>query len=678
MTRQFVNNKTTRRLTSLLAVLILLFAGRACTGGLPDQASPVLNPTPQAPPTASATLTPDLSPTPSATPTVDPRLPAWHGYPSPMVTPITPIPRPLTGLILPEGAKVMALLGSDEETPFAGRTDAIMLFIYNPENGYASLFSLPPDLMVYIPGNTMAKLNTAFALGGFPLFSQTIAYNFGIQPDTYAIVHPKEFITFINTLGPFEIYVDRDLSKPCPGLREGYIAMSGEQLLCYTRLREGADEFDRIRRQQQAFEQIFLRLVQGGNLVRLSEIIVQFKDMVETNLNMFEVIDMVPLAFQLADEQRFAYFSPGEDGLTLWEYTDFPRSATVYLPQQDAIKDLLSQAIDFVDKPVSQSDRAITLVYELTTSPTPTITNTPTITSTPTATSTRTATPLPPPTRTPTITGTPPPPPQLVYSADKNSDGIREMLGLNMTTNYLSTIRSGTTSVDFADWSPGGGQLLYVQGNLIYTIRPDSTLRTLLTQSTGTINRDPAYSPAGDKIVFSRRDSSGAYDLYTMTSNGGSVTNITNTPGINETSATWSADSAGLVYISDQDGNPEIYTLQVSDPAGSTLRLTNTAAEEQYPRYSPDGTRLMFMRRDTGGSWSLVISAVGDDPGAAPVLVIGSGGSQRWPNWVSNSRIVFVSDHAGQPDIYQSNDDGSELTRLTNTAYEEFWPHMQP
>jgi len=667
-----------RRLASLLAVFILLFAGRACSGGLPDQTSPELDPTAQAPATASATMTPNISATPSATHTPDPRLPAWHGYPSPVFTPITPIPRPLTGITLPEGSKVLALLGSDEASPYAGRTDSIILLIYNPEAGYASLLSLPPDLMVYIPGNTMGRLNTAFALGGFPLFAQTVAYNFGIQSDYYAVIHPQEFISFLDTIGPFELYVDRDLSKPCPGLREGYQSMDGQDLLCYVRLREGADETTRMQRQQQVFESIFLRLVQGGNLVRLPEIIVQFKDMVETNLDMFEVIDMVPLVFQLADENRFAYFSPGEDALTLWEYTDFPRPSTVYLPEQDAFKDLVNQAVAFINQPVSQSARSVTLVYELTTSPTPTITNTPTITSTPTATSTRTAAPLPPPTRTPTITSTPPPPPQLVFSADKNNDGVREMLGLNLSANYLSTIRTGTTNIDFADWSPGGAQLLYVQGNLVYTIRPDSTLRTLLTQSTGTINRDPAYSPAGDKVVFSRLDSSGAHDLYTMTSNGGSVTRITNTPGVNETSASWSSDGSALVYISDQGGNPEIYTLQLSDPAGTTLRLTNTTAEELYPRYSPDGSRLTFMRRETGGTWALVISAFGDDPGSTPALVIGSGGSQRWPNWVSNSRILFVSDHEGQPDIYQADDDGSRLNRLTNTAYEEFWPHMAP
>ena len=678
MTQAISPGHLNKRLASLLAVFILLFAGRACSGGLPDQTSPEVNPTPYAPVTASATLTPEISPTPSATPTPDPRLPAWHGYPAPIFTPITPIPRPLTSITLPEGSKVLALLGSDEESPYAGRTDSIMLLIYNPEAGYASLLSLPPDLMVYIPGNTMGRLNTAFALGGFPLFSRTVAYNFGIQLNYYAVVHPQEFITFIDTLGPFEIYVDRDLSKPCPGLREGYIAMNGEQLLCYSRLREGADETTRIQRQQQVFESIFLRLVQGGNLVRLPEIIVAFKDLVETNLDMFEVIDMVPLAFQLADESRFTYFSLDEDALTLWEYTDFPRPSTVFLPEQDAFKELVNQAVAFINQPVSQSARAVTLVYELTTSPTPTITNTPTITSTPTATSTRTASPLPPPTRTPTITGTPSPPPQLVFSADKNGDGTREMLGLNLSANYLSTIRTGTTSIDFADWSPDASRLLYVQGNLVYTIRPDSTLRTLLTQSTGTINRDPAHSPTGDKIVFSRLDSSGAYDLYTMTSNGGSVTRMTNTPGFNETSASWSADGTTLVYISDQDGNPEIYTLQVSDPAGTTIRLTNTSSEELYPHYSPDGSRLMFMRRDAGSTWNIVIAGTGGDPGSALALSIGEGSNQRWPGWVSNNQILFVSDHQGQPDIYQSADDGSGMTRLTNTAYEEFWPHRAP
>jgi LCP family protein required for cell wall assembly len=396
------------RLVVAFLTLILTVAVTACT--VPTQPAPSAT----LPSTATATRSPTITYT--ITPTFTPRpggtLPVWGDFPGPQITPITPIPPPLTGLIIPDEVRVLAVAGIDRPAPYTGRADAMALIIYHPRLARASLVSLPVDMFGYLPGFTMQRLLTAYALGGPRTLTDTLEYNLGVRPDAYAILNLDEFTLLIDDLGGINVSVLDNVRQYCPGIPPGTVLMNGEQALCFMRLRLGDDEFSRNRRQQEVLRTVFLRLVEGGNLVRLPELYDRYRSVIDTNLTREEVLSELPLALKLGDPRRMGYFLLGEAELELWQISQQPQ-ASVFLPNRLAVMNLMQRAIDFVTTPSPLSDIVITLEYELTTSPTPTstytVTPTPTSTFTPlpTLTFTRTRTPIPSQTFTRTVTLTP-------------------------------------------------------------------------------------------------------------------------------------------------------------------------------------------------------------------------------------------------------------------------------
>ncbi len=355
-------------------------------------------PTPP-PPTETATASPTGEPGPSATPTTTPldvtRTP-WGNYPSPQGTPVTPIPRPFTSLSIPDGVKTGVLVGIDRPSPFSGRTDAVMLVFYSPDNSRASLVSIPPDLFVYVPGYTMQRLNTAYALGGMDLVNTALEYNLGVRPQIWAAFHLDSFTRLVDQLGGIIVYNPVLIWDQCGNILPGPVRMDGQLALCYARFRRGMDEGDRNIRQLEVVRQVFLKMVRFGNLARLPSLYTAHQNAVESNLVLNDLLDLMPLALNLGDDNRVAVFYLGGDELKEWQMADAFQSK-VFLPQRSGIRAVLQDAIDFVLTPAPLTDLVKTLEYLVTASPTITLTPSRTPTPYPTITITR----------TPTITPTP-------------------------------------------------------------------------------------------------------------------------------------------------------------------------------------------------------------------------------------------------------------------------------
>lgn len=215
---------------------------------------------------------------------------------------------------------------------------------------------------------------------------------------------------------------------PGIGIPPGVVLMDGQKTLCYMRLRYGDDETSRNRRQQEVLRTVFMRLVEGGNLIRLPELYDRYRDAVDSDLTREQVLSAWRLGLNLGDSTRTGYFHMDEEELSTWQISQHP-PAQVFLPNRLAVVKFMQQAIDFVTTPSPMRDVVITLEYELTTSPTPTntYTVTPTSTSTPTPlptltftrtiTPTRTVTSTRTATRTPTVTSTLTPTPTLTQPA---------------------------------------------------------------------------------------------------------------------------------------------------------------------------------------------------------------------------------------------------------------------
>ncbi|MDR3125122.1 MAG: Tol-Pal system beta propeller repeat protein TolB [Endomicrobium sp.] len=94
----------------------------------------------------------------------------------------------------------------------------------------------------------------------------------------------------------------------------------------------------------------------------------------------------------------------------------------------------------------------------------------------------------------------------------------------------------------------------------------------------------PAWSPKGDKIVFTMRKPKGNYDLYIYDLPTGKITQLTNNQKRNE-NPTWSPDGRFIVFSSTRSDKSEIYIMAID---GSGVRkLVEIPGSSYTPTWSP-------------------------------------------------------------------------------------------
>ena len=92
------------------------------------------------------------------------------------------------------------------------------------------------------------------------------------------------------------------------------------------------------------------------------------------------------------------------------------------------------------------------------------------------------------------------------------------------------------------------------------------------------------------------------------------------------TSPSWFGTGTTIAYVSDRDGNKEIYAT-LPNVTGADVRLTTTAADETAPAYSPDGTSIALAV--PGGLATIPSSGASSSTTAIPNTVAGD----TSPDW---------------------------------------------
>jgi LCP family protein required for cell wall assembly len=277
-------------------------------------------------------------PTPTS---VDP----WGNFPAPVEPSAIEIRRPLTPLNVPEGTVNIIILGSDQRPyEYGHRTDTMMLLSLDPQGGKATLLSFPRDLYVFIPGWRMDRINTADPNGGPDRIAQTMLYNFGLEVHHWVRANFWGFTQAVDTLGGIDVQVGAGLRDECGGIYwrygEGSYHMDGFTALCYVRMRRVTGDFDRMRRQQEVVLAIFDRVLSLDGLSRAPELYTQFNSMVETDMELDDILPLLPLAAKLSsDPSQIHRLEIGVDMGELWRV---PYSgASVIQPKWDAIEAML-------------------------------------------------------------------------------------------------------------------------------------------------------------------------------------------------------------------------------------------------------------------------------------------------------------------------------------------------
>jgi TolB protein len=169
-----------------------------------------------------------------------------------------------------------------------------------------------------------------------------------------------------------------------------------------------------------------------------------------------------------------------------------------------------------------------------------------------------------------------------------------------------------------------------------------------------------AFSGTNGKIAFvSSRD--GNYEIYSMNADGSAQTNLTNNAA-GDLAPSWSPDGTKLLFTSFRDGNAEIYTMN-SDGSGQT-RLTNNNAIDSNASWSPDGSKIVFRSDRDGGDYEIYSMNV---DGSGQTNLTNTPATDDAPAWSPDgSKIAFETVRDGNYEIYTMNPNGTGQTNLTN------------
>jgi YD repeat-containing protein len=240
-----------------------------------------------------------------------------------------------------------------------------------------------------------------------------------------------------------------------------------------------------------------------------------------------------------------------------------------------------------------------------------------------------------------------------------------------------------TTNVNdncIANWSPDGTKIVFESlrngtNYQIYSMNANGSNQVNLTY-TSSNDTEPSWSPDGSKIAFaSDRDHAGYPSIYVMNTNGSGQTRLTfyDAPFIDEQPA-WSRDGSKIAFASTRDSvleqwqetddfeipeddgqifnrsllhvNKEIYVMNAT--GSGQARLTNELANDEWPSWSPDGSKIVFTserERENSDPTPQVWTMNADGTGLANISSNGAG--EYSASWTSGSSNQIPVANAG-------------------------------
>lgn len=282
---------------------------------------------------------------------------------------------------------------------------------------------------------------------------------------------------------------------------------------------------------------------------------------------------------------------------------------------------------------------------------------------------------------------------RVVFHSDR--DGEIDIYTMNADGSAVQRLTDAAGRDFEPDWSPDGSTIVFSSDRddpdnaQLYLMNADGSNQRRLASPLADDQVGARWSPDGQWILFHSNpqvDGMPTFDVYKIRPDGSELTNLTDAPG-NNFMGDWSPDGQRIVFISQRDGNRELYVMN-ADGSNQT-RLTDGGWENSLPRWSPNGQQIVFESNRTGSTYGLFVIDAPDQQNASAGLestvrmLTFPGFNHSTPDWVNDEWLYISSDRDSTNlvnyEIYLLKADGSEILRVTeNVGVMDRFPNWTP
>lgn len=222
------------------------------------------------------------------------------------------------------------------------------------------------------------------------------------------------------------------------------------------------------------------------------------------------------------------------------------------------------------------------------------------------------------------------------------------------------------------------GRIAYIKGSTrgltdVASVRPSGSGARLLTE---TVSNELYEDPSSTGMVAFTRFGRNGGEIYAVPVDGGAAIRLTS-DRIHDELPSWSPDGtkiAFLRYVGGEDA--EVFVMNAD--GSNKMRITDNEVADVDPRWSPDGLRLIYGsgNQDAGGEDIFLVT-----PGEpAAISLTEPGVHDSFGEWAPDGEsVVYASLRDEQWDIYSVTTDGLLVTtRLTDSALDDYQPRWAP
>jgi Tol biopolymer transport system component len=192
----------------------------------------------------------------------------------------------------------------------------------------------------------------------------------------------------------------------------------------------------------------------------------------------------------------------------------------------------------------------------------------------------------------------------------------------------------------------------------------------------------PNWSPHGHRIAYWERRKAAQRDIWTIPAAGGEPVEVTN-DAATDWNPVWSPDGKYLFFASDRGGSMNLWRVPIEEQSGKVLgvpeAVTTPSPYSGYLSFSRDGRRLTYSQVVRGAN----IQQIGFDPVketvvGQPIWITQGSRRANSPNISPDSEWLAFNTLGQQEEIFIVKIDGTGMRQLTDDIHKDREPRWSP